>query len=214
MKGGYFMYRVVSGATRIWLKIWLHLESHDAENVPASGGCVLASNHASYLDPPIVACGLKHRVVRFMARDTLFAGRFRNWFFHGIKCVPLDRTRGDVAALRKGIQLLKEGEVLGLFPEGTRSPDGQLKPAKGGIGFLIAKAGVPVVPIYVGGTFEAFPKGAKHIKRGKVCVYYGRPISFAEISGLGEGKESYQAIGDLIMSRIALLRDKAASLQA
>ncbi|MBP7829332.1 MAG: 1-acyl-sn-glycerol-3-phosphate acyltransferase [Kiritimatiellae bacterium] len=208
------MYRVVSGATRIWLKIWLHLESHDAENVPASGGCVLASNHASYLDPPIVACGLKHRVVRFMARDTLFAGRFRNWFFHGIKCVPLDRTRGDVAALRKGIQLLKEGEVLGLFPEGTRSPDGQLKPAKGGIGFLIAKAGVPVVPIYVGGTFEAFPKGAKHIKRGKVCVYYGRPISFAEISGLGEGKESYQAIGDLIMSRIALLRDKAASLQA
>lgn len=213
MKRGYFMYRLVSGATRLWLKAWMHLDSHGAENVPASGGCVLASNHASYLDPPIVACGLKHRVVRFMARDTLFAGRFRNWFFHGIKCVPLDRTRGDVAALRKGIQLLKEGEVLGLFPEGTRSPDGQLKPAKGGIGFLIAKAGVPVVPIYVGGTFEAFPKGAKHIKRGKVSVYYGQPISFAEISGRGEGKESYQAIGDLIMSRIAFLRDKASSAQ-
>lgn len=209
MKDRCLFYRFVRGSTALWLKGWLKLESHGSENVPVSGGCVLASNHASYLDPPIVACGLKHRVVRFMARDTLFAGRFRNWFFHGIRCVPLDRTRGDVAALRKGIQILKEGEALGLFPEGTRSLDGQLKPAKGGIGFLVAKAGVPVVPIYVGGSFDAFPKGAKRVRRGKVFVYYGQPIAIEEIARLGDGKDSYQAIGDLIMSKIALLREKA-----
>ncbi|HOW97298.1 MAG TPA: lysophospholipid acyltransferase family protein [Kiritimatiellia bacterium] len=209
MKDRCLLYRFVRGSTAIWLKVWLKLESHGAENVPAAGGCVLASNHASYLDPPIVACGLKHRIVRFMARDTLFAGTFRNWFFHGIRCVPLDRTRGDVAALRKGIQILKEGEVLGLFPEGTRSPDGQLKPAKGGIGFLVAKAGVPVVPVYVGGSFEAFPKGAQRIRRGKVFIYYGQPIAFEEIARLGQDRDSYQAIGDLIMSKIAHLREQA-----
>ena len=205
MKDRHLYYRLVCWVTGIWLKLWLRLESQGSENVPSIGGCILASNHASYLDPAIVACGLKHRVVRFMARDTLFDGRIKGWFFRGIRAVPLDRTRGDVAALRKGIELLKAGEVLGLFPEGTRSHDGRLQEAKGGIGFMIAKAGVPIVPIYVQGTYVVFPRGAKRVKRGKVRVCYGKPISFDEIARMGQGKEVYRAVGELVMSRIAAL---------
>jgi len=206
MKDRFLVFRFVRWTVGIWLKLWLRLEAHGTENVPATGGCVLASNHVSYLDPAVVVCGLRHRNVRFMARDTLFAGRFRNWFFHAIRCVPLDRTRGDVAALRKGINILKAGEVLGVFPEGTRSHDGNLHPAKGGIGFMIAKAGVPTVPVYVQGTFEALPRDARKIKRTRVRVYYGSPIPFEEITALGDGKDVYQRVGELVMSRIAALR--------
>ena len=118
----------------------------------------------------------------------------------------MDRTKGDVGALRKGIGLLKEGKVLGLFPEGTRSPTGEIQPAKGGIGFLIMKAGVPVVPAYVDGSFKAFPKGANRIHRAQVSIYYGTPISTSEFAALGTDRDSYGRIGELVMNRIAALK--------
>lgn len=190
----------------VWLKVYLRFESHGSENVPRTGGCLIASNHVSYLDPPVISCSVKHRLVHFLARDTLFTPGIGGWFMHGVQCIPIDRTRGDVAALRKGISVLKNGEALSLFPEGTRSPDGQLKAAKGGVGFLIAKAAVPVVPAYVDGSYAAFPKGAKYVKPGKVRVFYGPPIQPAEFAALGDGRESYEKIGQLVMSRIAALK--------
>ena len=153
-----------------------------------------------------MACSQNHRVVRFLARDTLLSTRLGRWFMTGVQCVPIDRTRGDVGAMRKALQVLKDGQVLGLFPEGTRSPDGQLKEAKGGIGFLISKAHVPVVPAYVDGSFAAFPKGAQRVRRGKVRVFIGKPIMPDEIDALGEGREGYEKVGQLVMSRIAALK--------
>ena len=180
-----FWYWLVCVVVRIFLRIWERFEIHNPENVPAVGGCIIASNHVSYLDPPVVAVGIKHRVVHFMARDTLFSTPFARWFLTSVQVLPMDRTRGDVGALRKGISLLKSGKVLGLFPEGTRSPNGEMQSAKGGIGFLIAKAEVQVVPAYVDGSFQAFPKGAKRIKRGRVRVFYGKPIEPCRVRGLG-----------------------------
>lgn len=201
-----WMYYAARFTVRVFLLVWERFKAYDSEYVPSEGGCVIAVNHVSYLDPPAIAASLKHRVIRFMARDTLFASRIGHWFFTGVKCVALDRTRGDVGALRKGISILKEGKVLVLFPEGTRSPDGRLQEAKGGIAFLISKAAVPVVPAYVDGTFEAFPKGAKRVKRGKVSVHYGPAIQPSEIAALGTTRESYDKIGKLVMSRIAALK--------
>ena len=199
-------YRLVCVVVRLYLKIWERFEIHNPENVPAIGGCIIASNHVSYLDPPVVAIGIKHRIVHFMARDTLFSTPFARWFLNSVQVLPMDRTRGDVGALRKGISLLKSGKVLGLFPEGTRSPNGEMQNAKGGIGFLIAKAKVQVVPTYVDGTFQAFPKGAKRMKRGKVRVFYGKPITPAEFAAFGTNRDSYERIGELVMSRIATLK--------
>jgi 1-acyl-sn-glycerol-3-phosphate acyltransferase len=201
-----FFYWFVCSGVRLLLRIWDRFEIHNPENVPAVGGCIIASNHVSYLDPPAVAVGIKHRVVHFMARDTLFSSPFARWFLTGVQVMPMDRTKGDVGALRKGINMLKSGMVLGLFPEGTRSPNGEMQKPKGGIGFLIAKADVRVVPAYVDGSFQAFPKGAKRIKRGRVRVFYGKPIEPSEFAALGTDRDSYERIGELVMSRIAALK--------
>jgi 1-acyl-sn-glycerol-3-phosphate acyltransferase len=188
------------------LVLWNRFSSRGAEHVPAAGGCVICANHASFLDPPVVGVGVGHRQVRFMARDTLFKGRFMSWLLPAIGVIALDRTRGDISALRNAIQSLKSGAVIGLFPEGTRSPDGQLQEPKGGVGFLIAKAGVPVVPAYINGTFRAYPKGARFIRPSKVSITYGPPISPAEVAALAEQDEGYAQIARLVMARIAALR--------
>ena len=200
------LYRLSRFLVRLWLKLYLRFESHGSENIPATGGCIIASNHVSYLDPPVIACGVTHRLIHFMARDTLLRTRIGGWFFEGVQCISIDRNRGDVAALRKAIHVLKSGEALAVFPEGTRSLDGALKAAKGGIGFLIAKAAVPVVPAYVDGSYDAFPKGAKWIKPGRVRVFYGPAVQPAEFAALGDDRVSYERLGALVMSRISGLK--------
>ncbi len=206
----YWVYYAARFVLWAFLKVWERFKVIGANHVPDDGPCIIASNHVSFLDPPAVGVGVGNRIVHFLARDTLFAGPIRNWFMHAVHCVPIDRTRGDVSALRRALQVLKEGKVLAIFPEGTRSPTGELQPAKGGIGFLIAKAAVPVVPTFFEGTFRAYPKGAKFIRPGRVRVFFGPPIRPEEIGALGMGRESYEEIGRLVMSRIAQLRDLAA----
>lgn len=164
---------------------------------------MLASNHVSYLDPAAVSCGTGRRKAWFLARNTLFGGR--PWMFEALHCIPLNRDQGEVGALRKSISFLKSGHVLALFPEGTRSLDGTLQKGQSGIGFIVAKAGVPVVPTLVEGTFKAYPKGARGIKPCKVRVTYGPPITPEEFQALGGGREGHEKISELIMERIAAL---------
>ena len=206
------MNRVVYGVSRWAVRLGLRwkygLRCEGAENVPPEGGVVVAANHCSYLDPPVLACCVP-RPVCFMARDTLFSNPVARWYFPRVGVIPLDRTRGDVAALRTAISLLKAGKAVGLYPEGTRSEDGKLHEAKGGIGFLIAKGGVPVVPMHISGTFEAFPKGAKKLRPGAIRVNIGQPISPEELTGAMSARNDYDAIGRLVMSRIADLAPKA-----
>jgi 1-acyl-sn-glycerol-3-phosphate acyltransferase len=193
-------------ACKLGLLLLNRFSSRGSEHVPATGGCIICANHASFLDPPIVGSGVRHRHVRFMARDTLFEGRFMGWLLTSIGVIALDRTRGDISALRKAIQSLKSGSVIGLFPEGTRSPDGNLQEPKGGIGFLIAKAGVLVVPAYISGSFRAYPKGARFIRPTKVSIVYGPPIQPAEFAALAEEDDGYNKIARLVMTRIAALK--------
>jgi 1-acyl-sn-glycerol-3-phosphate acyltransferase len=188
-----------------WMKIWLRFRSEGSMNVPSEGSCIIAANHVSYLDPPALGAGVSHRIVHFMARDTLYSTRVGNWFMRNSQCIPLDRTKGDVGALRKALAFLKEGKVLGLFPEGTRSLDGKMQPAKGGIGFLIAKAGVPVVPAFIYGTYKAFPRHSKWVKPGKMGIIYGKPIMPEEFAKLGNDRNSYDLIGQYVMKKIAEL---------
>jgi len=202
------LYWTSRGLVRLFLRLKFRFEVDGAENVPAEGPLILAANHCSYLDPPVLACAVK-RQVNFMARDTLFSNAFARWFFPRVGVIPLDRTRGDLGALRKAISLLKEGRAVALFPEGTRSEDGELHEAKGGIGFLIAKGDAPVVPMHIAGTFEAFPKGAKKMVHARVGARIGPPIPPDELKAAMTSRNDYDAVGRLVMSRIAELAPKA-----
>lgn len=198
------VYRICRAACHGYFR-WLHgLEVRGLENVPREGGCILAANHSSLLDPPLLGCAIRWRVVHYLAKDALFRGLL-GWLLPRLGTVPLDRSRGDVAALRRAIGILQNGGALGLFPEGTRSSDGRLQPAKSGVGFLVARARVPVVPAWLRGTREALPKGARWPRFRPVAVEYGRPITPDEIAAEGAGREAYERIAALIMARIAAL---------
>lgn len=207
------LYWLARGILKLVALIWFRLECHHSERVPATGGCILTPNHASFLDPPLVGIGLRHRVVRFMARDTLFRVPLMGWAYRKIGVIAIDRNKGDLAALRSAIQVLKSGEVVGLFPEGTRTVTGELQEPKGGVGFLIAKSGVPVVPVYLDGTFRAWPKHAKWIRPTQVRIFYGEPIQPEEFDVGGAGKIDYDQVVRLVMERIAALKAEAESLR-
>jgi 1-acyl-sn-glycerol-3-phosphate acyltransferase len=202
------IYGAIRVLTRAIMRFKFDLRSLGTEKMPAGGGVIIASNHASFLDPPLIGASMRRRLVRFMARDTLFENKFLGWFYHRLGVVPLSRERGDVAAIKTAIRLLKEGQCVALFPEGTRTLDGHLQNAKGGIGFLISKAGVPVLPCYIDGSYEAWPKGGKKIKSVPITITYGDPIQPAELLLSNDrGKVDFDAIGRLVMERIAGLKD-------
>ncbi|MDO9541035.1 MAG: lysophospholipid acyltransferase family protein [Kiritimatiellia bacterium] len=196
--------------SRFWLwvglRIWNRYRASGKENVPAQGGIIIASNHASYLDPPLLGCALKHRYVRFLARDSLFQNRLGQWWANKVGVVFIDRNRGDLAAFKAALTILKAGGALCLFPEGTRTLDGNLQSPKAGIGFLIVKSAVPVVPAYIEGSFAAFSKGAGRIRPAKITVRYGQPISPEEFQRLGSDKTAYHKAAALVMEKIAALR--------
>lgn len=210
---GHPLYWIVRAIVWFVSFFYFRFRSYGSEHVPSEGGCILTPNHASFLDPPMVGIGLSHRVVHFMARDTLFKAPVLGWWYRKIGTIPIDRNKGDLAALRSAIAGLKSGKVVCLFPEGTRSLDGQLQQPKGGVGFLIAKAGVPVVPVYIHGAYEAWPKGGKWIKPKRVKVHYGAPIQPDEFGLNAKGKPDYDQIVALVMERIADLKRNASTVQ-
>ena len=208
MREGFFtqpLYWLARGFVYFCLLLKYRMRVYGREQVPPKGGAVIVANHCSYLDPPVMGGANSRRIVHFLARDTLLSNPIARWFFPHVGVIPIDRTRGDLGALKKAIGALKEGKVIGLFPEGTRSPDGQMREAKGGIGFLIAKGDVPVVPIHISGTFDAFPKGSSRFRPARIAARVGKPISPEEIRAAMPGKGDYEAVGALVMRRIGEL---------
>lgn len=196
------VYRATRVLCSSFFCLYNRISATGREQIPTSGGCLVACNHVSYLDPPAVASVVKHRVFRFMARDTLWKSRFMKWFLGEMRCIPIDRERGDLSAMRGVLKALKAGDLVALFPEGTRSTDGQLKGTKPGIGFIVAKAGVPIVPAYVDGTFRAYPKGAGWVRPAKVQVRFGDAILPADLPTIEQAKPCYEEISAFIMKRI------------
>src|SRR5271154_750716 len=184
-----------------------------AENVPLSGGVILASNHASFLDPPLVGCALK-RDINYLARESLFrypgiGALLRSW-----NSVPVDRGGGGAAGLREILNRLHAGGAIILFPEGTRTLDGKLQPARSGIGLTVIKSDVPVIPVRTFGTFEAFGRNHKFPRPRRVAVKYGEPMRFEKLRAEAKDcskarlKEIYQEVADEIMAAIAKLEPR------
>ena len=175
------------------------------ENIPVTGPFILAANHASHLDPPIVGGHVPREIAAF-ARKTLWKPGFFGWWLTAVGCIPVDRDGGsDVTAMKRVMQVLKNGKPVILFPEGTRSPDGEPRKPKAGVGFIACHTLVPVVPARIFGSFEAFGKGGALRLNAPVSVVYGRPLLPADYDDPKGGKERYQIAADRIMAAIAQL---------
>lgn len=175
------------------------------ENLPVRGGFIVAANHASHLDPPIVGLHLQHQVC-FFARKTLWSGGLASWWLSAVGTIPVDRDGGtDVTAIRRVMQALKNERVIILFPEGTRSPDGRLQEPKPGIGLIACRTGVPVVPARVFGSFSAFGRDGRIRLGTPIAVTYGRPLLPADYDDPTAGKERYALAARRIMAEIGRL---------
>jgi 1-acyl-sn-glycerol-3-phosphate acyltransferase len=181
--------------------------------VPREGPVILASNHASFLDPPLVGSGLR-RMVNYLARDTLFDAPLVGAVLRSWKVVPVDRDGGGGAGLKAILERLLNGGVILLFPEGTRSLDGKLRPARAGIGLTVIKSVAPVVPVHVFGTYEAYGRHLKWPRPRRLAVKYGQPMDFkalreeAKTCSKPRLKEIYQRVADEIMGEIGRLEEE------
>ena len=172
------------------------------ENVP-TGGCLIVSNHVSFMDPTTVGWAVA-REIYYLGRKTLFKPPFWSWFLPICNVLPIDRDGRDVSGLRRIIKMLKEGHCVLLFPEGTRSADGTLQPAEPGAGLVAIKAGVPILPVRVFGTFESLSRHTKRLRFHPISVVIGQPYQPTSPSNPKE-KTSYTLVAQEMMDRIAAL---------
>ncbi len=171
------------------------------ENVPAKGGVILAPNHTSYLDPPLVGSAVS-RPVYFMAKRELFSVPILGWLIRRTHAFPVSRGAADRQALKKAQELLQKGEVLVVFPEGTRSPNGCLQEAEIGLALIAARAGAPVVPIAIVGSNRALPRSSPFFRPAKIKVRIGPPIFPESGPNLHISREALQPFSDKIMEAI------------
>lgn len=171
----------------IWTvaKLLYGLRTEGRLRVPREGPVVLLANHTSHFDPPLVG-GATRRQLSYLARDTLFVGPL-GWLIRSYDAVPVDRDGSGIAGIKATLKRLKQGGAILLFPEGTRSDDGEMKAFKPGFVALVRRGKATVVPIGFAGPYEVWPKGAKRPRlTGRIAMHYGGPIPYAEIAELSD----------------------------
>jgi len=146
-------------------------------NVPQEGGVLLMSNHQSYLDPVLVGVGLS-REIHYMARSSLFRNDWFRRLIMSLNAFPLKREGTDVGALRRAVRLLKEGKVVLLFPEGTRTKTGAIQPLHRGFTLVAMQSRARIVPVVIEGAFRAWPRKRRYPRASAITVSFGRPVPF------------------------------------
>jgi 1-acyl-sn-glycerol-3-phosphate acyltransferase len=172
--------------------------------VPKTGGLLIAANHASYFDIPLLGCGMTRRAW-YLGRSDLFPFPGTKAILQWLGWIPLKLGRLDRKAFDKAIALIKRGKVVVIFPEGGRSLDGLLREAKPGLGIIVAQTGCPVVPAYLKGTFEVLPTGSKRPRFHPVSVRFGEPLTFPQTGEERENRKFYHEVSRTVMERIAAL---------
>ncbi|MBI3455115.1 MAG: 1-acyl-sn-glycerol-3-phosphate acyltransferase [Candidatus Rokubacteria bacterium] len=194
-------YAIVKSCTAGFLRLLFRLRVFGAGNVPREGPVLLAANHMSLLDPPVVAAGAP-RPLHFMAKAELFRIPLLRTLIRWLNAYPVAREGADAGALRHALLLLREGKALLVFPEGTRGAEGTLRPGRPGVGMLAALSEAPVVPVYIRGTGHVLPREATRPRRARITVAFGPPFRFSRT----RGKHRYQEISDQIMAAIGRLK--------
>src|SRR5271167_1960693 len=174
------------------------------ERIIETGGALLAMNHQSFLDPPLAGICCR-RAIYFLARKSLLDWPVLGPILPKLNVVPVNQERADMSALKTVIKLVKAGNCTIIFPEGGRTEDGKLQPAQPGLGLIIAKTLVPVVPMRIFGAYEAYPMGAKYPKLRPITIVVGEPVVFTEADLVGSGRDLYQRLSERVMERIAAI---------
>lgn len=190
------MYDFLKLIILVFVKLVFCLEIYGQSNIPKKGGAIIASNHISLLDPPVIGVSMQ-RYVHFMAKEELFKYPGFNWIITQLKAFPVRRGMADRTAIRTAINLLESGEVVGLFPEGTRSKTGVLGKPEPGLAMIAVKTGTPIIPTAIIGTADFSKKLLPKFK-----VKFGKPI---EVEKGKTDKESLDKISQSLMCEIARL---------
>jgi 1-acyl-sn-glycerol-3-phosphate acyltransferase len=205
-RGGRVFYWVVKAILGPILHIVFRPVAEGVENVPKEGPAILAGNHLSFADHFFGPLHLKRKVIS-LGKSDYFTGRgikgfLTRMFFSGVGTVPIDRSGGKAseAALRTGLRVLREGQLLGIYPEGTRSPDGRLYKGKTGVARLALESRAPVIPWAMVNTFEMMPPGRPLPKLGiRPIVRFGKPLDFSRYYGMEDDRLVLRAVTDEIM---------------
>ena len=198
---------VLGPLLKLLFRPWVQGEEH----IPDEGAAIFASNHLSFSDSIFLPLMVPRRMT-FLAKSDYFTGRGLKGkataaFFKGVGQLPVDRSGGKAgeAALNSGLRVLRRGELLGIYPEGTRSPDGRLYRGRTGVARMALEAGVPVLPVAMIGTDKAQPTGKKLPRIMRIGIRIGRPLSFARYEGMEEDRFVLRSITDEIMYELMLL---------
>ncbi len=184
---------------------WLDVTFEGEENIPDHGGVIIAANHLSFIDSMLLMYGLE-RPVSFLGKAEYMDSPLTKRLFPATGMIPVDRSgKGVATSLRAAQRRIEDGEVVGIFPEGTRSRDGRLHRGHTGTAHLALKSGAPIVPAGLIGTAEALPPGGRVPLRTPITVRFGAPIGRPPQLGLRHGRESRQALTDEVMASIAAL---------
>jgi 1-acyl-sn-glycerol-3-phosphate acyltransferase len=198
-------YFTIYHLTRFVARIFFRFRVIHSERVIQEGPVILAMNHESYFDPPFAGIGCR-RAIYFLARKSLLDVPLLGWLLPKLNVIPVDQDGGDRSALKAIIRILRNEQGTLVFPEGSRTLDGNLQPPQPGIGFVIAKTLAPVVPMRIFGAHRALPRGGGKLRFCPITIMVGEPLRFTAADVEGHGREVYQRLSQRVMDAIAALK--------
>lgn len=197
-------YRLCRLAVEVPLRVLYRLRTFHVDRVPSSGGLLVIANHTSHLDPPIVSMALRRRAMRSIARSGLFKHPFFAKLIGALGAIPIRENQGDMHAMRLAIDQIEQGRVVVVFPEGSRSPDGELTEFKRGCWLMISRAKCDVLPMAIVGAYETWPRDRAVPRlfppRGGIGIEVGHVIPYADLQGLSADdglRKLEKAVGEL-----------------
>lgn len=195
---------------RVVCRVFGRWQVFGRENIPKKGGVMLCGNHASYIDPPAMS-GAASRTVHFMAKSELFKIPILGFLMKHVRAFPVKRGVADRGALKKATDYLQNGEVVGMFPEGTRNPDpSKLMKPEPGVGMIVLRAEVPVIPVALVNTHKLLPLHSVFFHFTRVKIIFGPPVPLDDLYGQS-GREAVEEAGRRIMAGIEELIESAGS---
>jgi 1-acyl-sn-glycerol-3-phosphate acyltransferase len=200
-----FYYWLGYNLSRLLAQLFYRFRIIHRERVIQTGPVILAVNHQSFFDPPL-AGNAADRAIYFLAKKSLMDVPILGWLLPKLNVIPVNLEGGDRSALKALIRILTAGECALVFPEGTRTPDGNLQPAQPGLGLVIVKTRAPVVPMRIFGAYDAWPIHGKIRLWKKITIVVGDAIHFSEAELSGGGKDLYQRLSQRVMDAIAAIQ--------